>query len=397
MLSRSAGKTPKGGTEKAASVEAFFGKWVKIFFILALVAWLVLASVSGKFSSDKFVAVMFAPVLAEVALLGAGGFFVRWIVRASPMRTLLSVAFLIILSLTLVSVDPSSLIAAVPLVVFGLGLAAFAVRKYYITRDLGFKKQDPVITVGMSVFMTSVIVAVFGDTLLVATLLLCSAMIYLYRSHIFDTVVAAIAVLIFYTQFRYAPAYTLLLALVGSASILLGVYVKQKEYLAGLVKGTPTFRRILISIYTIVIGTLFIVVNITAPYIVVGLVFIITGGLFAILGVTRYAAKRSLEIRAGDPIKTIGIAILLTSMVSFAVANLDLFILLLFSSVVLMIYQSLTYSILSTIVMALILIYILGILYGLVVICLGIVAVPIGIYVNIKKNARISQATLKKK
>lgn len=400
MISVPEKKSPKAEDDHERSVRKIFGRWSKTLFVLVLAIWLIYVSLFVKLSAEKFASVMAVPIFIELAILGTGNYFVTWIREASSLRTLLSSVLILVMGLSVVSVNPSSLILGASVAIFGGALIVYGIRKYVTTKDLGIRSQDPIATVSLVSFMSSLVILVLGGLTLFSTLFVCSLILYSYNSLIIDILLTIIAFPTFYVYFGESVIYSVVVLSVGVTSILLGLYLKRKGAIVRLIGLTSTFRLLLFSAYGFMIGLLLIIVYPVPLVIGIGLLLIVLGILPGVVVARRYAVDKSLGIRTQDPVRTIALMILLTSLLMLAGGMQLVFDVLFGGSLVLMTYDRPFISALLTVLIALMLFSVVGVvdLFAvMVIVCFGVVAVPAGWLTIRRRTALLTQAASKRK
>jgi hypothetical protein len=179
-------------------------------------------------SAEKVTILLLGPVLVELLVLGVDQYFVRWIKNASVTRSVITSAFGVAIGSILLVGSGVALIGGVIVIVLSVALFVFSGRKYYLTRNLGFRKQDPVTTVSMIVFLTGLLFLALGSPTLFLVSLLSSFVIFLYRAFVFTIIFVGLTAGVLQTVIGQI-VYSVVIIIIGVISILVGIYVRHRQ------------------------------------------------------------------------------------------------------------------------------------------------------------------------
>jgi hypothetical protein len=246
--------------------------------------------------------------------------------------------------------------------------------------------------------MASIVAASLGNSLLFAAILACSIILYFYGSTVTDVFLTIVSVLIFYTEASQNVVYIAAVSSVGVASILLGLYLKRREFIAALVGRTSVLRLSLCGIYGLIIGASLIVSYPTAVGIGLAIVAFALGVPLILYSAKRVAASRDLGIKSEDPIRTVSLIILLTSLPLLIFGSLGIFMTLFASFLLLAVYDKMYFAILVTFLMASgLYMVILDLVYVVTVVCIGAFVVILGEFTTGARTRSLGRSASRKK
>lgn len=189
---------------------------------------ILVASVVLGMSAEKVTIVLLGPIFVELVVLGLDQFVIKWVKSATVLRSVITSGFGIVIGLVLLVNGGLALIGGVIAIALSGGLLVLSGRKYVLTRNLGFKKQDPVATVSMIVFLTGLLFLALGSPMLFLVSLVSSFVIFLYKSFVLDVILVGLAAGILQTEV-HETALSVLIVIVGVISILVGIYARHRE------------------------------------------------------------------------------------------------------------------------------------------------------------------------
>jgi hypothetical protein len=189
---------------------------------------ILVASVILRMSAEKVTIVLLGPVLVELLVLGLDQYFIKWIKNATVMRSVITSVFGVAIGSVLLVGVGAALIGGVIVIVLSGALLVFSGRKYYLTRNLGVRKQDPVTTVSVIVFLTSLLFLALGSPTLFLVSLLSSFVIFLYRAFVFTIIFVGLTAGVLQTVIGEI-AYSVVIIIIGVISILVGIYVRHRQ------------------------------------------------------------------------------------------------------------------------------------------------------------------------
>jgi hypothetical protein len=244
--------------------------------------------------------------------------------------------------------------------------------------------------------MTSLIAAAFGGAALFQVLLTCSLLLYFYASHIFDIILTILAVAVFYSLIS-SPIYMIVVMSVGLASILLGLYVKQRVLIAGIMRRASSLRLLLVGVYGLLFGASLVLLNGGVVGIGLAVVAFVLGVILTAYSGRRISADGSLGIKGEDPVRTVSLIILLNGLLIMLGGLFGLFLIFFSGFLILVVYNRLYLAVTATVLIALLLFIALGAVYAVTVIFIGVVAVPLGVFTVRRKAQELMKATGRKK
>lgn len=222
----------KGGSSKKSRnpLQSILGLFtnVKFLFVFVCFVGILVASVILSMSAEKVTILLLGPVLVELLVLGVDQYFIKWIKNATVMRSVITSVFGVAIGSVLLVGGGAALIGGVIVIVLSGALIVFSGRKYYLTRNLGLKKQDLVTTVSMIVFLTSLLFLALGNPTLFMVSLLSSFVIFLYRAFVFTIIFVGLTAGILQTLIGEI-AYSAVIIIVGVISILVGIYARHRQ------------------------------------------------------------------------------------------------------------------------------------------------------------------------
>ena len=200
---------------------------LKFLFLFGCVV-VLLAAIAIPQGPDKLVLVVTVPIIAELGLLGLGNYIANSVYNISVFRGLLTVGFGIIIGVEMILWGDVAEIAGLVFVILSVGLLIWVLRKFWVSRDLGYKKHDPVLTLSYLLFMISLVILVAGEFLLFVSMFLGSLLLMLYRGLFSSIFVTLLTAGVMATALQNA-VYVSIVLVVGVFSIILGFVARHKD------------------------------------------------------------------------------------------------------------------------------------------------------------------------
>jgi hypothetical protein len=200
---------------------------LKFLFLFGCVV-VLLAAIAIPQGPNKLVLVVTVPIIAELGVLGLGNYIVNSVYNISVFRGLLTVGFGVIIGVEMVLWGDMALTPGVIFIILSLGLSIWVLRKFIMTRDLGYRKQDPVLTLAYVLFMMSLTILVAGEFYLFISMFLASLLLMLYRG-LFSTIFITLMTAGVMATAFHNIAYVSVILVVGIFAIILGFVARHRD------------------------------------------------------------------------------------------------------------------------------------------------------------------------
>jgi hypothetical protein len=383
--------------EKASPGLTFIGrlyhyvKWAVVALSLAVLGYGIIEIPVGP---TKIIVIIGAPVIAELAILDLIRYIAIFIKHASPFRGFICSIFGILFGGILFTVSVSQLTGIVVIVLSAL-LLVYKALNGYRDKSLGVKRQDPIVTGSMTVLLAGILVFEMGSFNVFVTLLICSLVMFLYRSPASDmaiTIVTACVLAALYGQVSYG----ITVFAVGVISVVLGVFLSHHGFTSGIIKGFSTFRGLSSAFFVLAIGICLSVIYVSA--LLVGLIVTGAGVALAVYSIWKYHLTQDLGLRAHDPVITVTVVLFLSGVLALVLGALSIFGFLFCTSLVMILYRRPMFLIIVVLVAAIFLSGLfINIIYPIGIIVVGVFAVAIGMIAKKIESDRIARAVRAKK
>jgi hypothetical protein len=247
----------------------------------------------------------------------------------------------------------------------------------------------------MVVVLAGILVLVLGNFPVFVTLLTCALLIFLYRSPVSEVTLTIVLAAILGAIYRQL-AYSVTVISVGVIAAILGVLLSHQEYTSGMAKGFSPLRGLISSVFVLAIGASLALVD--TGVLLVGLIVIIAGFALAVYGIWKLRQTKDVGLRGYDPVMTVTLVILFSSILALVLRVIPVFAFLFSSSLVLFLYRRPMLLIAFVFIEA---IFLSGLLinaiYPLGIIVLGAFAIAIGMITKRIESDRIARASRAKK